>query len=658
MAQKRAKKVAKATKKKSTKKKSTKKKSKAAVPANSKLDPCLMLGAFNSKIAHKLGIATVSEVASAKKPRPKSKLGLGIRSLTAQMSPTSASEYVSKDLVPVLVECTDTKSTKKRIKNLGGSSKELSTGKLMARVPRTKLKSLASASAVAYIEASSKLKPTCEMAHISSGLVVGNSVTVSETGAGVLIGVIDTGIDVSHPAFKSGGGTRVVNYLDQTNNQEFTQGEIDAGNADGVLDTIGHGTHVAGIAAGNGAGSPGSRWRGVATESDLAIVKSTFDSADIAVAISHIFDLADSRNQPCVVNLSLGGHVGPHDGSTVTERIIDDLSGAGRVVVVSAGNEGNDSIHASTTIEAGQSPADRWVANFRISPRTVNTAGGPLDVGVLRVQVWNHREDRVKVTLRSPTGNLFNAPTGGRDEQDLGSILVESTNQQHPYSLDHSTTFFIVTDADNSLLTGWSIIVEEDQANGGVQIGDVHCWIQDVDMGNFTTNATNSHLVGMPGTSFSAITVASYASRDQWPSQQPNMPGGVFGAGAINLDDISHFSSMGPTRDGHNKPEIAGPGQLLLAPLSSAADEEEVPGFLRTPSRPYCAMQGTSMSAPYVTGAIALLLEKDNNLDWSEIKRRLIKSATQNSFTQSCWNPRWGYGRLQVQRLLEIEPSS
>jgi subtilisin family serine protease len=115
---------------------------------------------------------------------------------------------------------------------------------------------------------------------------------------------------------------------------------------------------------------------------------------------------------------------------------------------------------------------------------------------------------------------------------------------------------------------------------------------------------------------------------------------------------------MGPTRDGHNKPEIAGPGQFLLAPLSSDANEDEIAINRRVPNRPYAALQGTSMSAPYVTGAIALLLEKDKNLNWSEIKRRLIKSAVQDKFTHPCWNARWGYGRLNVKRLIEIEPAS
>ena len=640
--------MAKAGKKKTT----TKSAKKKAISAFSKLDPCLLLGASHSKLAHKLGTA---EEPTA---RSMSKVELGIRALADRMSTKAANDYVQEDLVSVLIESRDRTATQKKIKSLGGTSTPLTSKKLMAKIPRSKLKSLAASVGVGYIEASTRLKPTCNRAHESTGLVVAGATTVSETGQGVLVGIIDTGIDVTHPAFESGGSTRIVNYVDQETGEEFEQADIDAGDAAGSIDVVGHGTHVAGIAAGNGSGSPGKEWHGVATEADLAIVKTTFDTADIAVAIKHVFDLADTRNQPCVINLSLGGHFGAHDGSSVVERVIDDLSGDGRVVVISAGNEGNDSIHASTTLARGLTPPDRWVADFRINPRVFQTANGPVEAGLILVQVWHQREDAATISLRSPTGNLFNAPKNDKQEFDLGSIFVEASHQQHPYSLDFSTTFFVVTDPDPALLVGWSIIAQDDQAGGGIQVGSVHAWIPDGVMGHFSSGATDSHLIGMPGTSFSAITVASYASRREWPSQAPNRPGGIFDADAINVNDISHFSSMGPTRDGHNKPEIAGPGQFLVAPLSSDANQEAIPSFLRVPGRPYAALQGTSMSAPYVTGAIALLLQKGNDLGWAEIKRRLIKSAALDEFTQPCWNARWGYGRLQVQRLLEIEPAS
>jgi len=83
---------------------------------------------------------------------------------------------------------------------------------------------------------------------------------------------------------------------------------------------------------------------------------------------------------------------------------------------------------------------------------------------------------------------------------------------------------------------------------------------------------------------------------------------------------------------------------------------EEVPNWFRVTRSQYTALQGTSMAAPYVTGALALLLEKDPTIDSAEAKRRLIKSAKQDSFSGPCWNPKWGYGKVDVEKLLSVEP--
>ena len=125
---------------------------------------------------------------------------------------------------------------------------------------------------------------------------------------------------------------------------------------------------------------------------------------------------------------------------------------------------------------------------------------------------------------------------------------------------------------------------------------------------------------------------------------------------SVNLEDVSYFSSPGPTRDGVNKPEISAPGQWLIAPLGATASAGEVPLWTRLAGAEYAAMQGTSMAAPYVTGALALLLQKDPTIDWAEARRRLILSSRQDAFTKPCWNPRWGYGKINIRRLLEIEP--
>lgn len=607
------------------------------------LDPALMLGAAR---------ASQEDKASQKKAASPDELGdVGLQTLEAQLSPSAINRFNNDDLVPVLVDSSDCGGVANVVKKWKGESHSLTNNTLLVRVPRKKLKDLADRDDVKYVEGSTRLKPHCNLAHVSARLIEDDVRNVPQTGQGVLVGIIDTGIDVDHPAFKKDGKTRIVNYLDQETGDEFDAAQIDAGDASGSVDTIGHGTHVAGIAAGSGEGSPNNRFVGVAHDADLAIVKTSFDSVSIAQAVRHIFNVAEDRKQACVVNLSLGGHMGGHDGSTITERVIDQLSGPGRIVVVSAGNEGGDKIHASTVMEPGADD-NRWVADLDVKAR--NFSNGPL--GFCMLQVWHQREDHISIKLRSPNGDLFEAPEEGQDQFNRSIIFVEASHQRNAYSDDQVTTFRIITLPDDNLMKGWSVIAEENTDAGGVKVGAVHAWINDLSMGVFTSNATASHLVGMPGTAFSAITVGSYATRNEWPSRSPNTAEGTTFLPAINLENISHFSSMGPTRDGQNKPEVAGPGQFLLAPLSKDASLGNTPNFTRVDGIPYTAMQGTSMSAPYVTGALALLLEKDPSIDWAEAKRRIIKSTRTDENTGVAWNARWGYGKLDVQRLLTIEP--
>jgi subtilisin family serine protease len=182
----------------------------------------------------------------------------------------------------------------------------------------------------------------------------------------------------------------------------------------------------------------------------------------------------------------------------------------------------------------------------------------------------------------------------------------------------------------------------------------VHAWIRDGAEGGFATGATFEYLIGMPASAYSAVTVASYATRNQWNSRDPQNP--TIHLEDLTLEALSTFSSPGPTRDGDTKPEVAAPGEWLLAPLSKDALASELPLFTRVAGMEYASLRGTSMSAPYVTGSLALLLQKDARIDWSEAKRRLIKSTRQDRHSSVCWNPRWGYGKLDVERLLTIEP--
>lgn len=598
------------------------------------------------------GISLMVEGSSVIAPYSMENMPLGMQSIVADMAPATASDFVDSDLVPVLVEASDIKAVSAHVTDLGGSAEQITKTVLRARIPRRRLAEMAEDEAVTYIESSRELESHCDLAHGSSRLVQARANGLPSQGEGVLIGIVDTGIDTDHPAFKKGGQTRIVRYIDQEQGVEYSRNDIDNGLAAASPDIVGHGTHVAGICAGNGAGSSKAIYAGVAPQADIAMVKTTFNSDDVALGVKQIFDVADELNQPCVVNLSLGGHFGAHDGTSVHERAIDALSGPGRLVVVSAGNEGRSDLHAGTNLASGNVTPVRWVADFELRPRIVqNTL-----LGLLAVQVWHQHEDDIRIRLRSPNGEFFEAPQGGEKQFDRGVFVATCSHQRAAHSQDHATTFQVIASAQPQWLTGWSVVVEEDRDNGrqGVQVGSVHAWILRRDMGRFTRGQTRSHLIGMPGTAFSAITVASYGTRNGWKSADPNQPD--VSLDAVNVEDISYFSSPGPSRDGDTKPEIAAPGQWLISALSSKATTEEIPKWLRSPNGKYTAMQGTSMSAPYTAGALALLLENEPTIDPGEAKRRLIKSARQDSFTAPCWNQRWGYGKLNIERLLQMEP--
>lgn len=597
-------------------------------------------------------LAGMVAVPASVRDLPLTRLGL-----LAQVSEVSVRRLATSDRVSVLVEAEPSRAdavsallAQRDIERV----RAVSPGLFIARVPRGRLEALAEHAAVRFVEASVRLQAHCEVAHVESDLVADNGTRrVAETGKGVLIGIVDSGIDASHPAFWRGRTPRIVHYRDQITGDLYDQAAIAAGRAKRSPDTHGHGTHVAGIAAGNGAKTPNLRGAGVAPDADLAVVKSSLSTADIADGVAELFELAAQRKQPCVINLSLGGHAGAHDGSSILERAIDTLcEERGRAVVVSAGNEGMARIHASTMLQRGNPTPARWTADLELKAQIVeNTL-----IGFAWVEVWTPNGDDVRVTLRSPNGELFSPPTEGRAEQGREPFAVEMTHQVARYSRDQVTSFGIHAVPQGPWLSGWSIIIEEDRSvnKHGVEVGAVHAWIQDEHMAFFTNGFTRSHLVGPPGTAAAAITVAAYATRREWPSRAPQSGTTTFPA--VNLDEIAYFSSPGPTRTGHNKPDLAAPGQWIVSTLSSGASTETVPDNQRLPNAPYAAMAGTSMAAPYVTGAVALLLERHPTMHWVEIKRRLVASTRQDRFSRPCWNDRWGHGKLSIERFLGVEP--
>jgi subtilisin family serine protease len=482
-----------------------------------------------------------------------------------------------------------------------------------------------------------------------------------QTGAGVVVGLVDTGVDLGHPDFRHPGGTtRLLSIWDQTATSgtpptgftygaEYSAAAIDGGSAP-ETDPNGHGTHVLGTAAGNGSatgnGQPAYTYVGIAPEADLVAVKTTFATTAIVDGVNYVFQKAASLGKQAVVNLSLGTQQGPHDGTYPFDTMVNALTGPGKLVVASAGNTGEDDIHGQLDLN-GTTPQTMTLA----VPTYVRNPGTQTDF--LLFSGWYESPDDVSLTIVTPRGATIGpiATGGASTGNNTADGYVNAYNGQAAPPNGDREIYIEIFDAfaNKAPASGtWEFqftpvslttpgIVDmylyADQLGNGAALAR---WVQGLAFGG---------VVGSPGTADSVITVAAHVTKDCWTA--------VDGSGYCwnprpTLGSIASFSSQGPRRDGVLKPDLSAPGFGVTSSKSS----------LYNPGTPLIAQDGvhhieggTSMAAPHVTGSVALLLAR---ADWSGqppsvIKSRLRSTARADAFTGAVPNAVWGHGKLDVQ---------
>lgn len=317
-------------------------------------------------------------------------------------------------------------------------------------------------------------------------------------GTGVIVGVVDTGIDIFHDCFRKpdGGASRLLGLWDQLLPTENPPGGFDYGVEFGPVDfeeafdqpdqpfasqdVEGHGTHVAGTAAGDGS-QPGNchlsnHYIGVAPEAELCIVKSEFYGSTYVDGVRWIFDKANDEGKPAVVNLSLGAAAASHDGTSPEELALDALLDPplpGRVIVVSAGNTAEDGLHGHRLLAASGSAT----LTFHVHPGDRFRLFGAIWYGGAGVPAGGPGADaRVRLTVTTPDGAFrtvepFTNPpedalAGGRI--DLGSFLHVGRPGRH------QITFELSPSTGGSLIAGdWTLGLEE---TAGFET-DVDCWL-------------------------------------------------------------------------------------------------------------------------------------------------------------------------------------
>lgn len=528
-----------------------------------------------------------------------------------------------------------------------------------ARLPLSSLVYLEENNQVAHVEAARLLHPTMDLAVVDGQVDDVWAGAPAYTGAGVLVGVIDSGIDWNHADFKTAGGdSRILYIWDQYGlessvspppgfayGDEYNQVLINAGSV-AQEDLSGHGSHVAGIAAGNGLTLAG-QYSGVAPEADILFVKAFNDNIggfpeDKTIdAMNYLADKAESLGQPMAVNMSLGGHMGPHDGTSAQEQLIDELSGSGLVFCIAAGNEGEAQLHHS-------GPAANTDFALTIDPYTPN-GGSENDYLILNLWVEGAGNPSVTVSRSGTSVGPIASGSSGGEHTSYGTVVIDNaTGGADPNNGDKQMIIQIDDRSGTVPASGdWEISVS-------AGTGTVDAWVATSTMTVYFPDSDQSSSVGMPGTSEAAITVAAHKTRQNWESLGGNVqyhPETSWGLAEVG--DHAPFSSIGPTRDGREKPDLSAPGQGIFAPYS--ADTYHYPGdaFLN-PSGDYLLSQGTSMASPFVCGVAALLLEKNGTLNATQIKNVLRLTASTDEYTGAVWNARFGAGKVDALAAIQV----
>lgn len=444
------------------------------------------------------------------------------------------------------------------------------------------------------------------------------------TGRGVVVGIVDSGIDPNHPDFAG----RIHSIWDQTlDGNGVPEGsfgmELTGEDLAGSRDTVAHGTHVSGIAAG-----ADSRFTGIAPEATIVMVKTDFGDASIADGVRYIFRVAKDLGLPAVVNLSLGGHFGGHDGADELSQMIDQMTGPGRIVCAAAGNEHEDHIHARFTVPAG-----------RVVTLNCNVPNGATHC---LLDCWYSGSERIDVSVTNPRGRTtsFQAPiTSGNPQtsQTLsGMSVVVTTAGPDLANHDHQIVADI-SNNNNPITPGiWKLSFR------GVQVttGLVHAWVAIDGSGVFTNNVDDDFKVGSPGCASSVITVASFTTNNALT----NLAGQELDF-ADPVDQISSFSSGGPLRNGALKPDVAAPGEIIVSARSAdgvGLEDQDIiaEGFMRD--------QGTSMATPFVAGLVALMLQSNATLAPADVKAILKGSSRVPNGAAGAHDLRWGFGRVDA----------
>lgn len=477
--------------------------------------------------------------------------------------------------------------------------------------------------------------------------VVQSYPTLTLQGNGVMVGILDTGIDYRNPLFQNiDGSTRIAGIWDQTiqdgpfpegldYGSEYTEEMINEAlrsqnplEVVPSMDTDGHGTFIASVAAGNA--DLEHRFIGAAPEATLAVVKlkpakaylkdfyvirqdaKCFQENDIMLAMKYINDLARKRNMPLVLCIALGTNLGGHNGTSLLSNMLDAYSSVlNRSVVISAGNGAVHRHHFSRQLGSMDETVD---AEIRVEE----------GVEGFVAELWTTVPNVMTVAFTSPSGERTGYITLKQGREYRETFVFDKTDVEVEYRLllENNDSQLIFMRIRNPASGIWKISVKPVRRSDGI----FHIWlpVQEFLTGEvYFLEANPDTTLAEPGSSLVAMTVAFYNGVDK----------------SVDIN-----SGRGYTRDGRVKPDYAVPGVLV----SGAGLNNE-----------FVVRSGSSVAAGIATGAAALLMEwvLNNTEAWgvnsSQIRNIILLGAEQRPGMESP-NREWGYGAMNLYRSLDI----
>ena len=523
------------------------------------------------------------------------------------------------------------------LQELAGSRivvEELIAGYAILTVPESEMDILASTEQIEYVEKPKRLFFSDVAGNTASCYAPGSRIYNNLTGRGVLVAVIDSGISYWNRDFRRADQTTRILYLwDQVLGREFNREQINEALATGSrqqaeqivpsVDTTGHGTAVAGIAAGSG-GAAGAAYAGVARESDLLIVRLGTPRADsfprtteLMRALTYTVNKATELRMPVAINLSFGNTYGAHNGTSLLERFIDNISEIGRgVICVGSGNEGASGGHVGGSAAGNIARVELVVGNYETA---------------LNVQLWKEYTDSYIVTMISPSGEYLTVDTDrpGKQTYRLGQTEILLYNGEPAPYLTAQEIYFDFLSAGNGRYIDsgvWTFVLEPVRTVTGNYTFYLPSAAVRSDSTRFVRPTPDVTLT-IPSTASKVVTVGAYD-----PVYEAYAD--FSGRGYLYQEQVNSR-----TADSFVKPDLVAPGVGVLAPDRNGG---------------YSPVTGTSFATPFVTGAAALLMQwgivngNDPYLYGEKVKAYLRRGARPIRGETEYPNSRVGFGSLCI----------